>query len=631
MNAQRNFTLIIQLCVAIVVPVGACEPSGSGLPCGDEFCRNGELCMITDTAASARPMCVTVNVCGNGILDLNEECDDANPSDTDGCLSNCKRNICGDGKISLDTEQCDDKNAVDGDGCDNNCSITACGNGVVTGSESCDDGNATDLDGCKSDCTANILAYIKASNTDGGDEFGFNVALSADGSTLAVGAYLEASAATGIGGDQTDNSAPFAGAVYVFTRSGTTWIQQAYIKASNTDGGDEFGYSIALSDDGSTLAVGATGEDGAVTGIDGDQADNSVKNAGAVYVFTRSGTTWTQQAYIKASNTDGGDEFGARIALSGDGSTLAVGAPVEGSAATGIDGDQVNNSAPLAGAVYMFTRNRTTWSQEAYIKASNTDAFDKFGVSVALSSDGSILAVGANLEDSAAVGIGDNQASDSAENAGAVYVFTRAGTTWSQQGYIKASNTDEGDNFGFNVALSGDGLTLAVGAPGEDSAAIGINGNQVDNSAESAGAVYMFTRSGTKWSQQAYIKASNTGANDMFGYHVALSADGSTLAVGVPLEDSAATGIGGNQADNSAGSAGAVYIFMRNGMMWNRQSYIKSSNTDATDEFGASVALSADGLTLAVGADGEDSPATGVNGDQGQNTAKDTGAVYVVY
>jgi cysteine-rich repeat protein len=161
-------------------------------------------------------MCVSANVCGNGILDLDEECDDANLDDTDDCLSNCKHNRCGDGKINLDTEQCDDGNAVDGDGCDNNCSITACGNGVVTGSESCDDGNVMDLDGCKSDCTANIFAYIKASNTDDGDEFGFNVALSADGSTLAVGAYLEASAATGIGGDQTDDSVWTAGAVYLY-------------------------------------------------------------------------------------------------------------------------------------------------------------------------------------------------------------------------------------------------------------------------------------------------------------------------------------------------------------------------------------------------------------------------------
>ncbi len=135
------------------------------------------------------------------------------------------------------------------------------------------------------------------------DLFGSSVALSADGSTLAVGAPDEASAATGIGGNQADNSAPGAGAVYVFTRSGTAWSQQAYVKASNTDADDRFGDSVALSADGSTLAVGAVVEASAATGIGGNQADNSAQDAGAVYVFTRSGTTWSQQAYVKASNT----------------------------------------------------------------------------------------------------------------------------------------------------------------------------------------------------------------------------------------------------------------------------------------------------------------------------------------
>src|SRR5262249_26312990 len=157
----------------------------------------------------------------------------------------------------------------------------------------------------------------------------------------------------GIGGDQADNSALGAGAVYVFTRSGTTWAQQAYIKASNMDAGDQFGASLALSADGSTLAVGAFEESSAATGIGRDQADNSAEKAVAVYVFTRSGTTWTQQTYIKASNTDADDFFGTSLALSADGSTLAVGAFGESSAATGIGGNQTDNSADSAGAVYV--------------------------------------------------------------------------------------------------------------------------------------------------------------------------------------------------------------------------------------------------------------------------------------
>jgi hypothetical protein len=205
--------------------------------------------------------------------------------------------------------------------------------------------------------------------------------------------------------------------------SGTTWSQQAYVKASNTGANDLFGSSVALSNDGSTLAVGAHGEDSATFGIGGNQADNSAADAGAVYVFTRSGATWNQQAYLKASNTDAGDIFGASVALSGDGATLAVGAGFEVSAATGIGGDQTSNSAMEAGVVYVFTRSGAAWSQQAYVKASNTGAGDRFGGSVGLTSDGATLVVGASDEESAATGIGGNQTDNSATYAGAAYVF----------------------------------------------------------------------------------------------------------------------------------------------------------------------------------------------------------------
>jgi FG-GAP repeat len=493
----------------------------------------------------------------------------------------------------------------------------------------CGDGHAAVTDGCHHSFAGGVQVYFKAASTGFVDEFGVGFALSADGSTLAVGAPLEDSAATGIGGNPADNSVSIAGAVYVFARSGTTWSQQAYIKASNTGANDQFGFSIALSADGSTLAVGAIGESSAASGVGGNQADNSLVGAGAVYVFTRSGTTWSQQAYVKASNPGATDDFGFSVALSGDGSTLAVGAYQEGSAATGIDGNQASNAASLSGAVYVFTRSGTAWSQQAYVKASNTGASDELGWSIALSADGATLAAGARFEASAATGVGGSQASNTAKNAGAVYVFTRSGTTWSQQAYVKASNTNANDQFGTSVALSADGATLAVGAFAEASAATGIGGNQADNAAASAGAVYVFARSGATWSQQAYVKASNTNANDQFGFSVALSADGAILAAGAPVEDSAAIGIGGNQADNSALNAGAAYVFTRSGTTWSQQAYVKASNTNQSDQFGYSVALAADG-TLAVGAPGEASAATGVNGNQADNSLVFAGAVYVV-
>jgi hypothetical protein len=460
-------------------------------------------------------------------------------------------------------------------------------------------------------------AYGKASNTGADDFFGASLALSGD--TLAVGAPFEDSAAGGVGGDQTDNAADASGAVYVFRRSGTTWQQEAYLKASNTGAGDSFGYSVALAGD--TLAVGAYQEASAAQGVGGDQTDNSASNSGAVYVFRRSGTTWQQEAYLKASNTGAGDSFGASVALAGD--TLAVGAYGEASAAQGVDGDQEDDSAASSGAVYVFRRAGTTWQQEAYLKASNTGAGDFFGGSVALSGD--TLAVGAPAEDSAAQGVGGDQDDDSATDSGAVYVFRRSGSSWQQEVYLKASSTGAGDYFGYHLALSSD--TLAVGAPYEDSAAQGVGGDQDDDSATDSGAVYGFRRSDTAWQQEAYLKASNTGAGDYFGWHVALSGD--TLAVGAPNEASAAQGVGGDQADDSASSGGAVYGFRRSDTTWQQEAYLKASNTGANDYFGWSVALSDD--TLAAGAQFEASAAQGVGGDQADDSASNSGAVYVFH
>jgi hypothetical protein len=460
-------------------------------------------------------------------------------------------------------------------------------------------------------------AYGKASNTGAGDFLGTSVALSGD--TLAVGAYREDSTARGVGGDQSDDEAENSGAVYVFRRTGAVWRQEAYLKASNTGVDDQFGASLALSGD--TLVVGAFLENSAARGVGGDQDDNESPNSGAVYVFRRAGTTWQQEAYLKASNSGIEDYFGASVALSGD--TLAVGAWGEDSGAQGVNGDQGDNSAAFSGAVYVFRRAGATWRQEAYLKASNTDTEDEFGASVALSGD--TLAVGARGEDSATSGVDGDQDDDSASFSGAVYVFRRTGPTWQQEAYVKASNTDAFDNFGISVALSGD--TLAVGARDEDSAAQGVGGNQDDGSATASGAVYVFRRAGTAWQQEAYVKASNTGANDNFGISVALSGD--TLAVGAAGEASAARGVDGDQGDDTASGSGAIYVFRRTGTAWLQQAYLKASNAGRGDNFGVSVALSGD--TLAAGAYLEDGVAQGVGGNQDDDSAASSGAVYVFH
>jgi len=222
------------------------------------------------------------------------------------------------------------------------------------------------------------IGYFKASNTDAFDNFGSAVSVSADGKTMVVAADEENSTATGINGNQNDYSAPRAGAVYVFAYSANGWHQQAYIKASNSDAHDWFGSAISLSADGNTLAVGAYGEESAATGINGDQNDNSVPSAGAVYVFVRNGDDWQQQAYLKSSNNRGvdfvgwGDLFGFAITLSADGDTLAVSATQEDSAGTGTQASQTQDDVPQTrntGAVYVFQRSNNLWQQQAYIKA----------------------------------------------------------------------------------------------------------------------------------------------------------------------------------------------------------------------------------------------------------------------
>ncbi|MHA0796914.1 hypothetical protein ACXYTJ_07960 [Gilvimarinus sp. F26214L] len=469
------------------------------------------------------------------------------------------------------------------------------------------------------------IGYFKASNTGADDDFGASIALSADGTTMAVGARTEDSSATGVNGDQADDATINSGAVYVFTRDDGAWSQQAYIKPSNTGAWDHFGTEVALSGDGNTLAVGAPREDS--NGIGNNPADNSATDSGAVYVFVREAGNWSQQAYIKAFNAQSNDVFGESVALSSDGNTLAVGASLEDSSDAGVDGDHTDNAAENSGAAYVFTRSGSNWSQSAYLKSSNPERFDLFGRTVALSGDGSTLAVGADSEDSSATGVNGDQTDNSADESGAVYVFTHEAGTWSQQAYLKASNPDAYDGFSFALSLSGDGNTLAVGSFGEASSAAGVDGDSTDNLLNNSGAVYVFAREERTWSQQAYIKASNPGELDFFGLSVALSADGNKLAAGALEEDGSARGINGAISD-SARYAGAAYLFTRDAGVWSQQAYIKASNTETEDYFGGDVAISADGETLAVSAS-ESSSATGINGDQDDNSARSSGAVYL--
>jgi trimeric autotransporter adhesin len=493
-------------------------------------------------------------------------------------------------------------------------------------------------------------AYIKASNTEMGDHFGnggtlegHGVAVSSDGTTLAVAAPYESSGAKGINGDQNDNSVYAAGAVYIFLQRNGAWTQQAYIKASNPGQSYKFGHHISLSADGNTLAVSALGEASAAKGINGNQNDKSIPLAGAVYVFTRTGTTWSQQAYIKPSNTGEigsedelpeGDQFGFSISLSADGNTLACGAIGEDSSASGVNGDQNNNSQPGSGAVYIFTRNGATWSQQAYLKASNPVTNTLFGYSIGLTADGNMLAASSYDEASSARTINGPQDRER-RGSGAIYVFTRTGNAWAQQAYLKASNAENGDSLGYAIAISQDGRTIAGGAADEDCEMPGIFPGAAtvcgdDTKTDlSTGAAYVFVRDGNTWSQQAFIKASNPGHNDWFGSRLNISGDGNTLAVGAQLENGGSKGIDGDQKNKTAEDSGVIYFFTRNGTTWTQTGYVKASNAEAYDEFGSAMALTKDGKMMAVGARGEASSSKGVSGNPNDNGAPGSGAVYI--
>jgi len=454
-------------------------------------------------------------------------------------------------------------------------------------------------------------AYLKSGNhrPASDDQFGTSVAVCGD--TVVVGAPLEDSSTTGVNSTPNE-SASNAGAAFVFVRSGTTWMQQAYLKPRHVRAGDFFGNAVAVSGD--TVIIGAYQEGSSTMGVNSTPNQNA-SQAGAAFVFVRSGTTWSQQAYLKASQVSDSDFFGWSVAVSGD--TVVVGAQLEDSSTTGVNSTP-DESLNAAGAAYVFVRSGTTWSQQAYLKASEVTAFDSFGHSVAVSGD--TVIAGAPLEDSIDWRV-NSLPDDSLPDSGAAFIFVRSGTTWTQQAYLKAIQATAGDFFGATVAVSGD--TVVVGAEGEDSSTTGVN-PVPDESASESGAAHVFVRSGTTWTQQAYLKASQVTAGDLFGSSVAVSGD--TVVVGARLEDSSTTGVN-STPDEGASESGAAYVFVRRGSSWIQQAYVKASQVTADDFFGNSVAVSRE--TVVVGALNEDSSTTGVNSTP-DDLSRDTGAVYII-
>ncbi len=366
---------------------------------------------------------------------------------------------------------------------------------------------------------------LTASGGVANDDFGTNVAISADGTRAIVGAP----GAT-IGGNANQ------GAAYVFSRDGTTWSQEQKLTADDGATNDYFSI-VSMDTDGTRVVVGAYG---------------SSSLTGAAYVFSRDGTTWSQEQKLTADDGIAGDNFGTSVSISSSGTRIAIGA--------------YGNSSST-GAAYIFTRSGTTWSQEQKLTANDGAAGDQL-FSVSITADGSRVLVGALYAHI-----------ESNTDQGAAYVFSRSDVTWAQEQKITQPTTNggyAGDGLGIAVALSADGARALVGASGVNSG---------------TGAAYVFTRSGTAWTLEAKLTVGDGAAGDSFGFSVSLTADGSRAIISAYHAD-----IEGK--DNQ----GVAYIFTRSGTTWSQEAKLVSDDGAAYDEFGYSAVIAPDGTRALVGA-----------------------------
>jgi len=340
-------------------------------------------------------------------------------------------------------------------------------------------------------------------------------------------------AVVGVPGD--DVAGSNSGSVYVFVKSGNVWIIQAILVANDAATGDAFGAAVAIS--GNTIVVGAN--------FDDDGGDDS----GSAYVFVRSGSSWSQQAKLTASNPTAEDQFGHHLTILED--TIVIGTTHD------------DDGGTQSGAAYVFVRSGSTWSLESKLVASDAAAGDIFGNSVEISGD--TIVVGAFGND------------DGGNSSGSAYVFVRSGSSWNQQAKLTASDPSANAWFGINVTINGD--TVLIGASGDD------------DGGSDTGSVYVFERSGSSWIQQTKLKASDATTGDQFGESVSIS--GNTVVVGAHKDDDGGT------------NSGSAYIFIRSGSNWSQQAKLTASDASSNDHFGFGSSIS--GTTVIIGTKNEQS------------------------
>ncbi len=356
------------------------------------------------------------------------------------------------------------------------------------------------------------VTQLIGSDTTTSDQFGFAIDVSGD--TAVVGVPLD----NNIGGSD-------AGAVFVFRWTGIKWIQEAKLITNDAVANDQLGFSVAI--EGDTIAVGAPFDSDVCCGT------------GSIYIFQRTGVTWTQITKFTASGIGSQDNLGRSLAMDGD--TIVAGALFD---------DEPSNS----GAIYVFRGSGASWTQEQKLKASDAATSDEFGLNLDISGD--TIVAGAHLHD------------DIPNDSGAAYVFTRSGTTWSQEQKLTPNDATAGDQFGRSVGISGN--TIVAGA---------------HRNLALRGAAYAFTRSGTTWTQEQKLTSSDSSPNREFGSYVAIEGNIAIIAA--------------NMDDSGASNSGAAYSFSRSGTTWTQEEKLKAIHPISSDQFGTMLAM--EGETLLVG------------------------------
>lgn len=376
---------------------------------------------------------------------------------------------------------------------------------------------------------------IQDPNATAADQFGSSAAVSADGSTALVGAFGEDSA---------------AGRVYIFTRSGATWSSTpttTFLDPGAT-ANDLFGFSVALSADGTVALIGAPGASG---------------YAGKVYVFAQSGGTWGAAPTVTFSDptATSGDMFGHSVSTSANGDTALIGSP-----------GYIDPVAASEGRAYIYAQTSGQWTSTPVYTIKGGPGNFSLGNDVAISADGHTALVG------------DPQESGALSNTGAAYVFGNSSGAWAYAATLNDPVGAANDHFGSNVALSGNGTTAL------SSSAVTASG---------AGAIYLYTQASGVWPTTPSVTFADPAAtaNDAFGESIALSTDASTLLAG------AYSSVGNTMP---SGNTGVAYVFRQTGGTWSTQPTLSlpDPGTSGADGFGTSTVLSSDGSTALVGAHG---------------------------